>query len=214
MAARSELGDPWNHNIAYFPFIEAVAASRPRRSALDVGTGDGMLAARLAASIPLVVGLDLHEEQVANAAAHYGASTGLRFVAGDVITASLPDSPFDFVVCSATLHHLELSAGLSRLAELTAPGGTLVIVGLARNDSPYDWVLSGLSILPVRIARAGRGWHEHGAPKRDPQDNWAQVRDAVARTLPGALFRRRLYWRYSVVWEKPRETEISTDTSP
>jgi SAM-dependent methyltransferase len=194
---------PWNHNIAYFPFIEKVASSRPRRSALDVGTGDGMLAARLSTSIPAVVGLDLHQEQVDNAKALQAAVPGLRFAVGDILTVDLPEAPFDFVACSATLHHLDLAAGLARLAELTVPGGTLVVVGLARNESLADWILSGLSVLPVRIARAGRGWHEHGAPKRDPQESWAEVKSAIAAALPGSAFRRRLYWRYSVVWEKP-----------
>jgi SAM-dependent methyltransferase len=194
---------PWNHNIAYFPFIEKIAAVRPRRSALDVGTGDGMLAARLATSIPSVVGLDLHQAQVEHATAQHPTPAGLRFIVGDVLTARLPGAPFDFVACSATLHHLDLPAGLARLAELTAPGGTLVLVGLARNESISDWILSGLSVLPVRIARAGRGWHEHGAPKRDPLESWTEVRRAVAAALPGSTFRRRLYWRYSVVWERP-----------
>jgi SAM-dependent methyltransferase len=198
-----EFVEPWNHNIAYFPFIEKVAKTRPRRSALDVGTGDGMLAARLAASIPVVVGLDLHREQVVGAAATYPDHAGLRFEVGDVLTARVPGEPFDFVACSATIHHVDLPAGLARLRDLTAPGGTLVIVGLAKNSTPVDWILSGLSVPPARIARAGRGWHEHGAPKRDPRDTWSEVRAAVSAILPGAEFRRRLYWRYSAVWEKP-----------
>ncbi len=201
--AHGELVEPWNHNIAYFSFIEKVASSRPRRSALDVGTGDGMLAARLSAAIPLVVGLDLHREQVDGAARTYPDRTRLRFEAGDFLTTRVSGEPFDFVACSATIHHVDLRAGLTRLRDLTAPGGTLVIVGLANNVTPLDWILSGLSILPVRLARAGRGWHEHGAPKRDPQDSWSEVREAVAEILPGAAFRRRLYWRYSVVWNRP-----------
>jgi len=205
---------PWNHNIAYFPFIERVARSHARRSALDVGTGDGMLAARLATFIPVVVGLDLHREQVDDASAKHPDVPGLRFAIGDALTVTIPEAPFDFVVCSATLHHMDLTAGLERLSELTAPGGTLVIVGLARNSSVTDWILSGLSVLPVRIARAGRGWHEHGAPKRDPSETWAQIYSAIATSLPGAVFRRRLYWRYSVVWNKPAAEKIATDTSP
>lgn len=201
--AHGELVEPWNHNIAYFSFIEKVASSRPRRSALDVGTGDGMLAARLSAAIPLVVGLDLHQEQVDGAARTYPDRTRLRFEAGDFLTTRVSGEPFDFVACSATIHHVDLRAGLTRLRDMTAPGGTLVIVGLANNVTPLDWILSGLSILPVRLARAGRGWHEHGAPKRDPQDSWSEVREAVAEILPGAAFRRRLYWRYSVVWNRP-----------
>lgn len=200
MASRTA---PWNHNIAYFPFIEKVASARPRRSALDVGTGDGMLAARLAESIPLVVGLDQQPEQVHTSSARYPAPAGLRFEVGDVLQTRLGEEPFDFVVCSSTLHHFELSTGLARLAELTAPGGTLVIVGLANNSTALDWFLDLLRLVPVRLARARRGWHEHGAPKRDPQNTLGEVRAAVAFRLPDAQFRRRLYWRYSVIWNKP-----------
>jgi hypothetical protein len=119
MAAPGKSVEPWNHNIAYFPFIEKVASSRPRASE------------------------------------RYPEPEGLRFVAGDLLTVSLPDAPFDLVACSATLRHVDLTAGLARQAELTAQGGTLVIVGLARNRSALDWALSALSILPVRAARAG-----------------------------------------------------------
>jgi SAM-dependent methyltransferase len=203
MCPRAQRREPWNHNIAYFRFIVKSAHSRPRRSALDVGSGDGMLAARLAASIPAVIGLDLHPRQTDGATAAYPAIDGLRFETGDVLTSPVTGEPFDFVTCCATLHHLPLRDGLVRLRELTAPGGTLVVVGLARNVSVLDWILSGLSVLPVRIARAGRGWHDHGAPKRDPEEGWAQTRRVVLDLLPGARFRRRLYWRYSVVWDKP-----------
>ena len=194
---------PWNHNIAYFDFIERVARSRPRRSALDVGTGDGMLAARLSAFIPLVVGLDIHQSQVDAAAASYPTGPSLRFEVGDVLNVALTDAPFDFVVCSATLHHMDVHSGLDRLAELTAPGGTLVIVGLATNSTALDWLLEVFRLVPVRLARARRGWHDHGAPKLDAQNTWSEVRRAVRSTLPGAAFRRRLYWRYTVIWNRP-----------
>jgi 2-polyprenyl-3-methyl-5-hydroxy-6-metoxy-1,4-benzoquinol methylase len=194
---------PWNHNIAYFPFIEKAARSQVRRSAVDVGTGDGMLAARLAEFIPVVVGLDLNAEQSARAASAHPSSAGLRFATGDVLTTRLPEEPFDFVVCSATLHHLELVPALRRLHELTAPGGTLVIVGLATNSSVLDWIIAAASAVPVRLARIGRRWHDHGAPRQDPRESWTDIRTAVHAELPGSEWRRRLYWRFSVVWNRP-----------
>ena len=162
-----------------------------------------MLAARLAAFIPLVVGLDLHQAQVDAAASSYPAVPSLRFEVGDVLKCALADAPFDFVVCSATLHHVDLHSGLDRLAELTAPGGTLVIVGLATNSTAFDWLLEIFRLIPVRLARARHGWHDHGAPKLDARNTWSEVHQAVRSALPGATFRRRLYWRYSVVWERP-----------
>ena len=160
MAARA----PWSHNIAYFPFVQQVARKRAPRSALDVGTANGMLASRLADFIPLVVGLDANSEQVSEARAAHPTPVGLRFEAGDVLETHLADEPFDFVVCSATLHHMDTQAGLERLRDLTVPGGTLVIVGLAIDSTSYDRFIHVLTRLPIRMARAFRGWSDHGGP--------------------------------------------------
>ncbi|MFS2293342.1 MAG: hypothetical protein FWJ90_11660 [Actinomadura sp.] len=35
---------------------------------------------------------------------------------------------------------------------------------------------------------------------------WDEVRDEALRLLPGALFRRHLLFRYSLVWRKPRRS--------
>ncbi len=193
---------PWSHNIAYFPFIVKVAGRRPRRSAIDVGTANGMLAGRLAEFIPVVVGLDAHAEQVEGAAAAHPTPPGLRFELGDVLDVHLADEPYDFVACSATLHHMDAVAGLTRLRDLTAPGGTLVIVGLAFDTTVWDRIVHVATRVPIRLARARHGWFDHGGPVANASESWTAMRECVRQILPGARFRRRLYWRYSVVWEK------------
>ena len=40
-------------------------------------------------------------------------------------------------------------------------------------------------------------------PLRDPIMTNGEVRRAAARLLPGARFRRRLWFRYTLVWTKP-----------
>jgi len=195
--------EPWSHNIAYFPFIVDVARKRRPSSAIDVGTANGMLAARLAEFVPSVVGLDAHVEQVAEASAEYPNTPGLRFELGDVLATRLAEEPFAFVACSATLHHMDARAGLERLRDLTAPGGTLVIVGLAFDSTPLDRFVHVLTRVPIRLARARRGWFNHGGPVANASESWSAMRGHVRDVLPGAAFRRRLYWRYSVVWDKP-----------
>jgi len=194
---------PWSHNIAYFPFIVKVAKRKVRRSAIDVGTANGMLAAQLAEFIPVVVGLDAHHEQVTEAAAAHPTPPGLRFEEGDVLVTHLSGEPFDFVACSATLHHMDAEAGLARLRELTAPGGTLVIVGLAFDTTGWDRLVHFTTRVPIRLARARHGWFNHGGPVANASESWSEMRRFVREELPGATFRRRLYWRYSVVWDRP-----------
>ncbi|MFT4122321.1 MAG: class I SAM-dependent methyltransferase [Microbacteriaceae bacterium] len=199
----AEPAGPWNHSIQYFPFILGLVGEKPRANALDVGSGDGMLAVRIAETVPAVVGLDLAPTQVAAAARRYADVPGLRFECGDVLSHTPAGAPFDVVTCSAVLHHLPLEPALVRLRELTAPGGTLIVVGLLVERSLLDWLFSLASILPNRLARARRGWHDHGAPRADPRDGFGTVRHAARRALPGAQLRHRLYWRYTIVWQRP-----------
>jgi len=195
---------PWNHNIAYFPFILGMVSEKPRRNALDVGPGDGMLAAQIAGVVPSVIGLDLDKRQVDVAAETYGAVPGLTFQHGDLMATTPPGAPFDVVSISATIHHLKLKPALERLAELTAPGGTLVVVGLAVDSTFRDFLFTAMTAPLVRAARAMRGWYDHHAPMEDPSDSWSRVRDVSRDILPGSVFKRRLYWRYTLVWNKPQ----------
>lgn len=46
------------------------------------------------------------------------------------------------------------------------------------------------------------GW-EHPSPTHwPPPETYAAMRRTAARILPGARLRRRLLWRYSLVWTK------------
>lgn len=188
----------WNHNTHYYPWILAVAARESPRTALDVGSGDGMLASKLAGVIPAVTGIDADPEQTKRAAAAYPAPT---FVTGDVMSAEL--GTFDLVTCVATLHHLPLESALQRLRSLVAPGGTLIVVGLARETTVRGILAGVVTITASHIVRLWRGWYEHGAPVAEAIDTHKAVRAASRRTLPGARFRRRLYWRYSIEWTAP-----------
>ncbi len=193
---------PWNHNIHYFPLILGLVGEKPRGTALDVGSGDGMLAAQLVETVPGVLGVDADARIVAAARGRYSAVAGLRFEVCDVLAGEIAGEPFDVVTCSAALHHLPLEAGLTRLRDLTAPGGTLIVVGLALESTATDYLVSIASIIPNRILNARRGFHRHGAPTADPTETYSTIRTLAQRILPGARFRRHLYWRYSIVWEK------------
>ena len=57
--------------------------------------------------------------------------------------------------------------------------------------------------LPVdRFYRALYRQNGPGAPVKDPDMTWAEVRATAARLLPGVRYRRHLLWRYSLLWTK------------
>ena len=122
-----------------------------------------------------------------------------------------PDLPqcigtFETVSCVATLHHLPLEPALARLSELVAPGGRLIIVGLAANRGLWDWVLSALAVLPLRMVGAlRRERSDIGVVTRPPRESLAEIRAAASRMLPEARIRRRFYYRYTLIWDRPTE---------
>jgi len=190
----AELRGRWNHNTHYYPLV---LAATPCDRALDVGCGDGLLVRLLAARCRAVVGVDPWTDPE--------ATTGLgnaTLLAEDFLTAPLDAGSFDLVCSVTAIHHMNVRAALARMATLVAPGGRLIVIGVVAY-TPLTWLLGGLSIPAHRVMARRRGYWQHPAPVADPTQTWAQTRRIVRETLPGARFRRRLYWRYSIEWTRP-----------
>lgn len=136
MPVASEPTEPWNLNIHHDQLLVDLAHTGDR--VLDVGCGDGFLSARLAEAGCHVVALDADDAVLDRASERWPAS-GVAWTRGDVRTHPFEPASFDLVVSNAALHHLpDTAAALRRLAEVTRPGGTLGVVGFARNG-PLDW---------------------------------------------------------------------------
>ncbi|KIE27110.1 SAM-dependent methyltransferase [Streptomyces sp. MUSC 125] len=197
----------WNHNVHYHRTVLAAVPSGCR-TALDVGCGDGLLAGRLAARAQRVTGVDRSPEMIRQARARQagnGQPRNVTYVEADYLDgASLPACAYDFVSAVAVVHHARFGDAINALTRLVAPGGRLIAVGLAYNHTPLDRVISGCG-LPASLlcARLRGGKHDPvGMPVEDPPMHWSEVRGAVRLLLPGCRFRRRLLWRYTVVWDK------------
>lgn len=190
---------PWNHNLHDHHLVLNEAAGCA--TALDAGCGDGLLARDLHRQVPDVTAIDA-DAAVLNRARVL--DPGVAWVLGDALSHDF-GRRFDLVASIATLHHLpDLAAGLRRLAELTAPGGRLVVIGLARADRLVD-LLPDLVAVPANLARrAQRGYWQHTAPTCwPPPHSYTDVRRTVTAELPAARYRRLLFWRYCVQWRKP-----------
>jgi SAM-dependent methyltransferase len=194
----------WNHNIHYHRVVLDAAPPLPSR-ALDVGCGNGLLTVELAGVADEVVGIDTDAGVVERAREEFPALRD-AFVVGDLLDHPFEPASFDLVASVATLHHLDAAAGLARMAELLRPGGTLVVVGLARVDRPADLAHSLLAAAdnrPYMLLTRRRYW-EHSAPiVWPPPESYTSMQALTRELLPGARFRRRLFWRYSIVWTKP-----------
>ena len=114
-----------------------VAAAYPGGKVLEVGSGPGRLAVRLAREAPSITltGVDISEamfERAARRAAGAGLSERVRFEVGDVAALPFTDQEFDGVVSTLSLHHWSDPArGLAEIHRVLKPGGEARIYDLA-----------------------------------------------------------------------------------
>jgi SAM-dependent methyltransferase len=192
----------WNHNLHYHRVILASVPDGAQRS-LDVGCSVGMLARDLRRVVAHVTAIDRDAASI-DVARREDDGTGVEDLVGDFMTHPFEPGSFDHVASIAALHHMDAGAALERMRELLAPGGTLAIVGLARPRYPGDLPFAVAGAVGHRVLRLRRSYWEDSAPRLwPPPDTFGETRRLALRVLPGARYRRRLPWRYSLVWTKP-----------
>jgi SAM-dependent methyltransferase len=200
----------WNHNVAHHARI--VRAMPPDcRSALDVGCGDGLLARKLAARASWVVALDA-DARMAEQARRRTEGLDVEVVEADFLTAVhdgvLPRRSFGFVTSVATLHHMDPEEALRAMASLLAPGGRLMVAGLAMSRSPVDWLIAAAQlplVHTIRLAHGGKSAPEGMPVSFDAIPSWTEAKQTALRVLPEARWHRTLQLRYLIEWTAPRE---------
>ncbi len=200
----------WDHNAHYHRWLLQQLPLAPR-NVLDVGCGAGGLAAKLAARAAHVDAVDVSAPMITRARTRYATTGNVRWLVGDLLDPGLllEHEGYDAVTAVSSLHHMPLRPALGRLAGLVRPGGVLAVIGFYRQATLTDRALEALA-LPANAAvgavlafrgRAGKPDAE-GMPVREPEATLAEIRDVAAEQLPGAHLRRRLYWRYSLLWHR------------
>jgi phosphoethanolamine N-methyltransferase len=116
------------------------ASLRPGVRVLDVGSGIGGAAFHLVKKYGAkVTGIDLAEEMVnigLERTAQLGMHQSVKFLLGDVLETEFPE-PFDVIWSRDAFMHIPDKPKLfSRLFQLLAPGGRLVITDYARGKAP------------------------------------------------------------------------------
>ena len=209
----AELPDSrWNHNARYEAFL---LKNLPEgcQNVLDVGCGKGDFCAKLARVVPRVTGIDLAPNMVEVARQRYASLPSLAFECTNYLTRPIEPERWDAVVSVATVHHLDLQVFLQKVKLELRPGGRLLLLDLYRQTGFFE-KSTNLLAVPLNLlgrlwftgrlrppAALRRAWDEHGAS--DEYLTTATLQRIFGEMLPGAWFRRHLFWRYSLVWQKP-----------
>jgi 2-polyprenyl-3-methyl-5-hydroxy-6-metoxy-1,4-benzoquinol methylase len=146
---------------------------------LDFGCGEGQLATQMARLGAIVWGIDISPELIELAqrrAELDGVEERAQFFACDILESPPEAASFDAVVCTDSLHHVDLYAVAPVLARCLKPGGTFIAkepvslspwfqairdrLPIARMASPGDRQLNGydLRYLSSLFPKAEMTW--------------------------------------------------------
>ncbi|WP_446226353.1 class I SAM-dependent methyltransferase [Nocardia sp. IBHARD005] len=200
---------PWSHNDNYGPWVVRKVVASGTRDVLDVGCGTGNLVALLRRRGASVIGLEPDAKTAAVAAERFADDPAVSILHTG-FSGRDPHQRRGAITLVAVLHHLPLVPTLSERRDCLTPGGRLVVVGCYRTSGRSDLLAS----LPAVAANPIIGMIKHptradalpphmSAPVMDPTDTLADICAAVALELPGARIRRRLFWRYTLVYDSP-----------
>lgn len=221
---------PFNHNDHYHRLLLG-QVPRGCRRALDVGCGTGRFARRLAQQSIEVDAVDRSAEAIQAARGISPQPSGLgrvRYRHADMTTVRLPKGHYDYISCLASIHQMPFGI-VTALREALAPGGVLVILGVYRERTPTDYAVS-LAAVPVNAAarlavvarenlkgiRVGNARSQESvqAAVTPAPMTLGQIKEVAAALLPGCVIRRRLFWRYVLVYRRPApegKTEVARD---
>lgn len=160
-------------------------SSRPHLRILDIGSGGGDLAIRLARRFQRervnceIVGWDISPDAV-QFASEQAAAAGLRnvtFQIRNALAAPDPEQKFDVVMCSLFLHHLDSPEAVALLRTMKALSRGLVLVDDLRRTRLGYW----LAWLGCRILTTCHVVHVDGPMSVEGAFSTPEVRDLAVR---------------------------------
>jgi len=202
----------WNHNNHYHSFLLKQLPSHCE-SILEIGCGTGTFSRLLSRHAERIVAIDLSPKMIEVAKHKSQDYSNIDFHVADISAWEFPINQFDVIVSLATFHHLPLERLLPNLKMALKPGGKLVILDLLEteglqsilNDAiaiPLNWIFQVFKNRGVRPTReAVEAWRGH--LRTDRYLTRSQARLIYNNFLARVKVRTHLFWRYSVVWEKP-----------
>jgi 2-polyprenyl-3-methyl-5-hydroxy-6-metoxy-1,4-benzoquinol methylase len=144
----------------------------PGVSALEIGCGTGMFTAMFAETGARLLAADISPDLIEKARARNLASDRVRFLECRFEEATV-SGPFDAVIGSSVLHHLDVPRALVRIHGLLGPGGRLCLAE------------PNMLNPQVFVERRFRRWFPYVSP-----DETAFVRWRLAEQLRAAGFMR------------------------
>lgn len=208
----SELEEPkWNHNNCYFSHLVKCIPDGAE-TCLDIGCGKGELSYMLSQKSRNVIAVDLADKMIEKARVLY-PSSNIKYVCGNILDMKFDSDSLDVIITTATAHHLPYEWLLCFAKDKLKKGGRLIILDLAQAKTLTDNIIWGSAFIPniaMNLIKNGRlhkddahskdVWERHG--KHDTYMTMGEIKSLAAKHISTAKVKRKLFWRYTLVWQK------------
>jgi len=201
----------WNHNNCYFKYLIKFVPNTAE-ICLEIGCGKGELSFMLSNKSKRVIAVDLADKMIERAKVLH-SNKNIEYICGNILDIKFENNSLDVIVTTATAHHLPYKWLLCFAKDKLKKGGKLIILDLARAKSLSDYIIWGGAFIPniiMNLIKNGRlqkddahskeVWERHC--EHDTYMTVEEIKSLVQRHIPTAKVKRKLFWRYSLVWEK------------
>ncbi len=208
----SQLGElKWNHNNCYFNQLLKIVPNNVE-TCLDIGCGKGELSFMLSQKSKNVIAVDLSDKMIEKAKVLH-ANKNIKYICGNILDMKFENNSIDVIITTATAHHLPYEWLLCFAKDKLKKGGELIILDLAQAESLSDYIIWGSAFLPniamnlLKNRRLKKDdehskevWEKHG--KHDIYMTIKEIRSLAKKHIPAAKIKRKLFFRYSLIWKK------------
>ena len=209
MASRfDEAAAQWDNNPGRVNLARAVGEAigravpfQPDWRALDYGAGTGLLTLNLQPRVAAMVALDSSTAMLEKLTQKLAAAaiTNVQTRHWDLEAKPFPDTGFDLVVSSMTLHHLRsVPLVLNRLAEVLNPGGGLAVADLDSEDGSFHGQADDVFHHGFERGQIAEWLTNAGL-------RWVSVSDAHTMSKPSPTGEVRSYGIFLAVGQKGRD---------
>lgn len=201
----------WNHNNCYFEHLVKLVPNTAE-TCLEIGCGKGELSFMLSKKSQKVIAVDLADKMIERAKVLY-PNKNIEYVCGNILDMKFENNSLDVIITTATAHHLPYGWLLCLAKDKLKKGGKLIILDLVKAKSLSDYIIWGSASIPnivMNLIKNGRlkkddahskeVWERHG--KHDTYMTMDEIKALAQKHIPTAKVKRKLFWRYSLVWQK------------
>ncbi|MCT8977963.1 class I SAM-dependent methyltransferase [Clostridium sp. CX1] len=200
----------WDHNNCYFKQLLKLVSNNIE-TCLDIGCGKGELSFLLSQRSKAVIAVDLADKMIEKAKILH-PNKNIEYICENILDMEFKNNSIDVIITTATAHHLPYEWLLSFAKDKLKKGGKLIILDLAKAESFTDYVIWTSAFFPniiMNLIKNGRlqkddahskeVWQRHG--KHDTYMTIREIKALVKKHIPTAIVKRKLFWRYLLVWE-------------